>query len=125
VRRFRNVAGCRSLAAGGIHDQKPAKEFVENLPGSFAGGRGDRALGSDQQKAEKRVRQISAMAVDSRTRAIVNQTMADEFHAKRIELMRQRHAMNMSYGSLFIAHELTATGCPCSILRWSLRVEKI
>jgi len=70
------------------------------------------ALGSDQQKAEKRVRQISAMAVDSRTRAIVNQTMADEFHAKRIELMRQRHAMNMSYGSLFIAHELTATGVP-------------
>jgi hypothetical protein len=64
----------------------------------------------DQQKAEKRLRQISAMAVDSAARAIVNQTMAEAVHAKKIELMRQRHAMNLSYGSLFIAHQLTAAG---------------
>jgi|CZKY01.1.fsa_nt_gi hypothetical protein len=70
------------------------------------------AFGSDQQKAEKRLRRISAMAVDSMARAIVNQTMADAVHAKRIELMRQRHAMNLSYGSLFIAHQLTAAGVP-------------
>jgi hypothetical protein len=68
------------------------------------------AFGSDQQKAEKRLRRISAMAVDSMARAIVNQTMADAVHAKRIELMRQRHAMNLNYGSLFIAHQLTAAG---------------
>src|ERR1039457_7341025 len=68
------------------------------------------AFGSDQQKAEKRLRRISAMAVDSMARAIVNQTMADAVHAKRIELMRQRHAMNLSYGSLFVAHQLTAAG---------------
>lgn len=68
------------------------------------------AFGNDQQKAEKRLRRISAMAVDSISRAIVNQTMADAVHAKRIELMRQRHAMNLSYGSLFIAHQLTAAG---------------
>ena len=68
------------------------------------------AFGSDQQKAEKRLRRISAMAVDSTARGIVNQTMADAVHAKRIELMRQRHAMNLSYGSLFIAHQLTAAG---------------
>jgi hypothetical protein len=71
---------------------------------------GIRALGSDQQKAEKRLRRISAMAVDSISRAIVNQTMADAVHAKRIELMRQRHAMNLNYGSLFIAHQLTTAG---------------
>lgn len=68
------------------------------------------AFGNDQQKAEKRLRRTSAMAVDSISRAIVNQTMADAVHAKRIELMRQRHAMNLSYGSLFIAHQLTAAG---------------
>jgi hypothetical protein len=68
------------------------------------------AFGSDQQKAEKRLRRISAMAVDSTARAIVNQTMAEAVHAKKIELMRQRHAMNLNYGSLFIAHQLTAAG---------------
>ena len=64
----------------------------------------------DQQKAEKRLRRISAMTVDSTARTIVNATMADAVHAKPIELMRQRHAMNLNYGSLFIAHQLTAAG---------------
>ena len=68
------------------------------------------AFGNDQQKAEKRLRRISAMAVDDIARGIVNQTMADAVNAKRIELMRQRHAMNLSYGSLFLAHQLTAAG---------------
>ncbi len=68
------------------------------------------ALGSDQQKAEKRLHQISAMAADSTARAIVNRTMADIAHAKCIELQRQRHAMNLNYGSLFIAHQLTDSG---------------
>jgi len=68
------------------------------------------ALASDQQKAEKRLRQISAMAIDSASRSIVNQTMADAVHAQRIELMRQRRAMNLSYGSLFVAHQLAAGG---------------
>jgi hypothetical protein len=65
---------------------------------------------SDQHKAEKRLRRISAMAVDSTARGIVNQTMAEAVHATRIELMRQRHAMNLNYGSLFIAHQLKAAG---------------
>lgn len=68
------------------------------------------SFGNDQQKAEKRLRRISAMAVDDIARGIVNQTMADVVHAKRIELMRQRRAMNLSYGSLFLAHQLTAAG---------------
>ncbi|MFZ1008075.1 MAG: hypothetical protein WAN65_14640, partial [Candidatus Sulfotelmatobacter sp.] len=72
---------------------------------------GTMAFGNDQQKAEKRLRRISAMAVESAAaRAIVNQTIAEVVHAQRMELMRQRHAMNLSYGSLFIAHQLTAAG---------------
>jgi hypothetical protein len=72
---------------------------------------GSTAFGSDQQKAVKRLRQISAIAVESVVaRAIVNQTMADAVHAQRMELMRQRHAMDLSYGSLFIAHQLTTAG---------------
>ncbi len=68
------------------------------------------AFGNDQQKAEKRLRQISAMTIDSVARGIVNQTMADSVKAQRIELMRQRRAMNLSYGNLFLAHQLTAGG---------------
>jgi len=68
------------------------------------------AHGSDQQKAEKRLRHIAALAVDGTPRAIVNQTMAEFVHADRVDLMRQRHAMNLDYGSLFIAHQLTEAG---------------
>jgi hypothetical protein len=68
------------------------------------------SFASDQQKAEKRLRRISAMAVVSASRAIVNETMAENVHAGKIELVRQRRAMNLSYGSLFIAHQLTAEG---------------
>jgi len=88
------------------HLKPPAKVFLATL--LIASG--ILAFGSDQQKAEKRLRRISAMAVDSTARAIVNQTMAEAVHAKKIELMRQRHAMNLNYGSLFIAHQLTAAG---------------
>ena len=72
---------------------------------------GTKAFGNDQQKAEKCLRRISAMAVESAAaRAIVNQTMADAVHEQRMELTRQRHAMNLSYGSLFVAHQLTGAG---------------
>lgn len=68
------------------------------------------ALGSDQEKAEKRLRRISAFAIDNTARAIVNQTMAEMVHARQIDLMRQRRAMNLNYGSLFVAHQLAAAG---------------
>ena len=68
------------------------------------------AFASDQDKADKRLRQISAMAADPIARAIINRTMADFVGAKPVELERQRHAMDLSYGSLFIAHQLTARG---------------
>jgi hypothetical protein len=68
------------------------------------------AFAGDRDKADKRLRQISAMAADPTARAIINRTLADFVHAKPIELQRQRHAMNLSYGSLFIAHQLTNGG---------------
>jgi hypothetical protein len=77
---------------------------------------------NDQAKADKRLRQISAMAADPAARAIINQTMADVVHGKRIELQRQRHAMNLSYGSLFIAHQLKDAGTP--MLNIALELER-
>ena len=68
---------------------------------------GTLAWASDQQKAEKRMHYIAAMAADETARAIINQTMAEAVHARRIDLQRQRKAMNLNYGSLFLAHQLT------------------
>jgi len=67
---------------------------------------------NDQEKAEKRLNQISAMAADPAARAIINRTVADVVSARRIELQRQRQAMNLTYGELFIAHQLNAIGMP-------------
>ena len=64
----------------------------------------------DQQKAEKQLRKISAMAADVNARAIVSRTVADMVNVKRDQLVRERRAMNLSYGDVFLAHQLTAKG---------------
>ncbi len=68
------------------------------------------AHGDDRRKSQKETRKFTAMATDATGRRIVSITMADHFGVKRIELVRQRRAMNLNYGSLFIAHELTRAG---------------
>ena len=68
------------------------------------------AYGDDQKRAEKQANRITAMASDPTGRRIVNLTMADALHVPRLQLVRERLAMNLNYGSLFIAHQLTASG---------------
>ena len=68
------------------------------------------AVADDQQKAEKQLRKISAMAADVNARAIVSRTVADVLNVKRDQLVRERRAMNLSYGEVFLAHQLTAKG---------------
>ena len=68
------------------------------------------AFGDDQQKAEKQLRKISAMAADVNARSIVSRTIADVLSLKRDQLVRERRAMNLAYGEVFLAHELTARG---------------
>ena len=79
------------------------------------------AFANDQQKAEKRLNQISAMAADPAARAIINRTMAELVHAKRVELQRQRQAMDLNYGELFVAHQLHAGGMPMLDLAMQLQ----
>ena len=68
-------------------------------------------FGSDQQKTEKQVNKITAMAAgDSTARAIVSAAMADFLGVDRKQLVRERRAMNLNYGSLFVAHQLSAAG---------------
>src|ERR1700739_1023859 len=68
------------------------------------------AFSDDQQKAEKQIRKISAMATDVNARSIVSRSMSDMLKVERNQLQRERRAMNLNYGCLFIAHELTARG---------------
>lgn len=68
------------------------------------------AFSSDQQKAEKQLRKISAMATDVTARGIVSRSMSDVLKIDRDQLQRERRAMNLSYGSLLVAHELTERG---------------
>jgi hypothetical protein len=68
------------------------------------------AFGDDRQKAEKQVRRINAMAVDATARCLVSKTISDMMEVSRPQLVRERRAMSMNYGSLFIAHELTSAG---------------
>lgn len=70
------------------------------------------SFGNDQQKADKQCRRITATTADPMARTIVSQSMADSLKVERVQLVRERHAMNLNYGSLFIAHQLAAAGSP-------------
>lgn len=78
----------------------------------------------DQQKAEKQVHKITAMATDATGRRIVSMTVSDLLNVKRPELVQERRDMNLSYGSLFIAHELTAGGAKMSDIAAHLNAGK-
>jgi hypothetical protein len=68
------------------------------------------AFSDDQQKAEKQVNKLTAMATDATGRRIVSMTIADALGVPRGQLVRERRAMNLNYGSVFVAHKLTASG---------------
>ena len=50
------------------------------------------------------------MATDATGRAIVNQSMAEMFAVKRLNLVSERRDTGLNYGGLFVAHELTKNG---------------
>ena len=68
------------------------------------------AHADDQTKTAKQVRRISALAADKTARPLVSDTIAQFLKVPRMDLVRERQAYNLSYGSLFLAHQLTAFG---------------
>ena len=85
---------------------------------------GGAASADDQQKAEKQLRKVTAMAADVNARAIVSRTVADLLNVKRDQLVRERRAMNLSYGEVFLAHQLTAKGARMLDIALQLPVRK-
>jgi hypothetical protein len=57
---------------------------------------------SDRQKAEKQINRVSAMAADLTGRRIVNLSMAEQMNVGRKDLVSQRGANNINYGTLFL-----------------------
>ncbi len=68
------------------------------------------AFADDQEKATKEIKKITSISVDSNMRAIVNRTMADMLKANRLDLVKERQNMNLTYGDLFLAQQLAASG---------------
>ena len=68
------------------------------------------AFADDQQKLRKELTKITAMATDATGRAIVNQSMAEMFSVKRLDLVQERRDTGLNYGGLFVTQELTKNG---------------
>jgi len=68
------------------------------------------AWADDQQKAEKQLHKLTAMASDATGRRVVSATVADWLGAKRPDLVTERRTMNINYGDLYIAHQLVKQG---------------
>jgi hypothetical protein len=82
------------------------------------------AEADDQQKAQKQLCRVNAMASDTTGRRVVSITISDMTKVKRSELVRQRKAMNLNYGSVFLAQQLVANGLTVSELATQLKSGK-
>jgi len=82
------------------------------------------AFADDQEKATKEIKQITSISVDANMRSIVNRTMADMLKAKRLDLVKERHDLNVNYGGLFLAHQLTAAGVKMEDIAAQLKAGK-
>jgi len=82
------------------------------------------AFGDDQQKAEKQLHKITAMATDATGRRVVSITVADVLEAKRPDLVMERRTMNLNYGDLFVAHVLVKSGTKMDDIAAQLKAGK-
>ena len=70
----------------------------------------------DQQKAQKQLGRVNAMASDTTGRRVVSITMSDMLNMKRSDLVKLRKNLNLSYGSAFIAHQLMINGVDLGLI---------
>ena len=68
------------------------------------------AFADDQEKATTEIKRITSISVDANMRSIVNRTMADMLKVNRLDLVKDRQGLNLNYGGLFLALQLTAGG---------------
>jgi hypothetical protein len=82
------------------------------------------AFGDDQQKADKQLHKVTALATDSTGRRVVSATVADALEAKRPDLVVERRTMNINYGDLYVAHVLVKGGAKMDDIAAQLKAGK-
>jgi hypothetical protein len=82
------------------------------------------AFADDQEKATKEIKRITSISVDSNMRSVVNRTMADMLKARRLDLVKERQDLNVNYGGLFLAHQLTVAGAKMDDISAQLKAGK-
>lgn len=82
------------------------------------------AFSDDQEKANKEIIKVTAMAWDGTGRGIVSRAMSDVTGVKRPDLVQQRQEMNLNYGALFVAEELIKAGMKPEDLAAQLKAGK-
>jgi hypothetical protein len=68
------------------------------------------AFSDDQEKANKEIIKVTAMAWDATGRGVVSRAMSDVIGVKRPDLLQRRRSNNLNYGALFVAEELIKSG---------------
>jgi hypothetical protein len=68
------------------------------------------SFGDDQQKPQKELNKITAMATDFTGRRAVNLTISEVTSVPRSKLVEERNLTGLNYGSLFLAEELAKNG---------------
>ncbi len=68
------------------------------------------ALSDDQQKAQKLLNKVTAMATDPNGRRAVSLAVSDALSVGRPTLAQLRQLMNINYGDLFLAYQLAKSG---------------
>ena len=81
-------------------------------------------VADDQQKAQKEINRVTAMARDLTGRAIVNLSLSQMFNLSRSALVEQRGQTGLNYGSLFLANELVKSGVALSDIAAQLKAGK-
>jgi hypothetical protein len=82
------------------------------------------AFGGDQQKTEKLLHQVTAMATNGTGRRVVSITVADTLGIKRFNLVMERRIMNLNYGDLFVAQALVKNGTKLEDISAQLKAKK-
>jgi hypothetical protein len=68
------------------------------------------AVCDDQQKAQKLLNKVTAIATDPTGRRAVSMAVSEVLSVGRPELAQRRHAMDLSYGEVFVAYQLAKSG---------------
>ena len=82
------------------------------------------AFGDDQEKAEKQLHKIAAMATDGTGRRVVSATVTDMLAAQRPDLVLERRTMNLNYGDLYVAYALAKSGTKMEDIAAELKAGK-